>query len=53
MKVQVNAGLSVVTLLPDSASDVEIALRALQFGMAPDPLSPGLRCPRNRDCCSA
>ena len=40
MKVQVNAGLSVVTLLPDSASDVEIALRALQFGMAPDPLSP-------------
>ena len=29
-----------VTLLPESASDVDIALRALSFGLAPPPLSP-------------
>jgi GntR family transcriptional regulator/MocR family aminotransferase len=32
--------LAVVTLLPEAASDVDIALRALQFGLAPAPLSP-------------
>jgi GntR family transcriptional regulator/MocR family aminotransferase len=29
-----------VILLPEFASDVDIALRALQFGLAPAPLSP-------------
>ena len=32
--------LAVVLLLPKSASDVEIASRALEFGLAPGPLSP-------------
>jgi GntR family transcriptional regulator / MocR family aminotransferase len=40
MKVQATAGLAVVTWLPDSASDVDIASRALKFGLAPAPLSP-------------
>jgi GntR family transcriptional regulator / MocR family aminotransferase len=40
MKVEATAGLAVVTLLPDSASDVDVALRALPFGLAPAPLSP-------------
>jgi len=40
MKVQSTAGMTVVTLLPECASDVDIALRALQFGLAPVPLSP-------------
>jgi GntR family transcriptional regulator/MocR family aminotransferase len=40
IKVQPTAGLAVVILLPESASDVDIALRALQFGLAPAPLSP-------------
>jgi GntR family transcriptional regulator/MocR family aminotransferase len=40
MKVEATAGLAVVILLPDSASDVDIALRAGQFGLAPSPLSP-------------
>jgi GntR family transcriptional regulator/MocR family aminotransferase len=40
IKVQTTAGLAVVTLLPEFASDVDIALRALQFGLAPAPLSP-------------
>ena len=39
MKVQATAGLAVVTLLPEFASDVDIALRALPFGLAPAPLS--------------
>ena len=39
MKVEATAGLGVVTLLPKSASDVDIALRALPFGLAPSPLS--------------
>jgi GntR family transcriptional regulator/MocR family aminotransferase len=34
------ACMAVVTLLPEFASDVDIALRALQFGLAPAPLSP-------------
>ena len=40
LKVQATAGLTVVTLLPAFTSDVDIALRALQFGLAPVPLSP-------------
>jgi GntR family transcriptional regulator / MocR family aminotransferase len=40
MKVQATAGLAVMTLLPEFASDVDIALRALPFGLAPAPLSP-------------
>jgi GntR family transcriptional regulator/MocR family aminotransferase len=40
MKVQATAGLAVVIFLPNSASDVDIALGALQFGLAPAPLSP-------------
>lgn len=40
MKLQATAGLSVVASLPGSASDVDIALRALPFGLAPTPLSP-------------
>jgi GntR family transcriptional regulator/MocR family aminotransferase len=39
MKVRATGGLTVVTLLPESASDVDIALRALPFGLAPSPLS--------------
>jgi GntR family transcriptional regulator/MocR family aminotransferase len=38
--VQATAGMAVVTRLRDSAPDVDIALRALQFGLAPAPLSP-------------
>jgi GntR family transcriptional regulator/MocR family aminotransferase len=40
MKVQATAGMAVVTLLPEFASDVDVALRALPFGLAPAPLSP-------------
>ncbi|MFL5282268.1 MAG: PLP-dependent aminotransferase family protein [Rhodopila sp.] len=40
MRVQTTAGVSVVALLPAFASDVDIALRALPFGLAPAPLSP-------------
>ena len=40
IKVQATGGLAVVMLLPESVSDVEIASRALQFGLAPAPLSP-------------
>jgi GntR family transcriptional regulator/MocR family aminotransferase len=39
MKVKATAGLAVVTLLRESASDVDIVLRALPFGLAPSPLS--------------
>jgi GntR family transcriptional regulator/MocR family aminotransferase len=39
IKVQATAGLAVVTLLPEFMSDVDIALRALQFGLSPAPLS--------------
>ena len=52
MKVQATAGLAVVIRLPASASDTEIALSALQFGLAPDPLfcemdGMGVMLPRN------
>jgi GntR family transcriptional regulator/MocR family aminotransferase len=38
--VQATAGMAVVTRLRESVSDVDIAARALQAGMAPVPLSP-------------
>jgi GntR family transcriptional regulator / MocR family aminotransferase len=40
IKVQATAGMAVVTLLPECASDVDVASRALPFGLAPAPLSP-------------
>src|SRR5262249_50754238 len=40
MKVQATAGMAVVTVLPEFVSDVDIALRALEYGLAPSPLSP-------------
>lgn len=40
IKLRATGGLAVVILLPKSASDVELALRALEFGLAPAPLSP-------------
>jgi GntR family transcriptional regulator/MocR family aminotransferase len=39
LTVQATAGMAVVTLLPEFASDVNIASRALPFGLAPAPLS--------------
>jgi GntR family transcriptional regulator/MocR family aminotransferase len=33
-------GLAVMVPLPDGTKDVEIAMQALQFGLAPVPLSP-------------
>jgi GntR family transcriptional regulator / MocR family aminotransferase len=46
IKVQATNGLTVVILLPESMSDVEIASRAPQFGLAPAPLSPWYTQPR-------
>ena len=40
IKLQATAGLAVAILLPEFASDVDVASRALQFGLAPGPLSP-------------
>jgi GntR family transcriptional regulator / MocR family aminotransferase len=40
IKVQATAGLTIVTSLPEFVSDVDIASRALKFGLAPVPLSP-------------
>jgi GntR family transcriptional regulator/MocR family aminotransferase len=40
IKVQATAGLAVVVLLREFASDMDIALRAPPFGLAPAPLSP-------------
>jgi GntR family transcriptional regulator/MocR family aminotransferase len=40
IKVQAIGALAVVTVLPEFVSDVDIATRALQFGLAPVPLSP-------------
>jgi GntR family transcriptional regulator/MocR family aminotransferase len=39
IKVQATAGLAVVIWLPKAASDVDIASRALEFGLAPRPMS--------------
>ena len=39
IKVQATAGLAVLILLPKFASDVDIASRALEFGLAPRPMS--------------
>ena len=39
IKLQATAGLAVAILLPKSASDVDIASRALEFGLAPRPMS--------------
>jgi GntR family transcriptional regulator/MocR family aminotransferase len=39
IKVRATAGLAAVILLPKSASDVDIASRALEFGLAPAPMS--------------
>lgn len=48
IKVKATAGLAVVLSLPEYASDVEIASRALQLGMAPAPLSPWYMRPSRR-----
>jgi GntR family transcriptional regulator / MocR family aminotransferase len=40
MSVKATAGLAVVVLMPKVTSDVDIASRALRFGLAPSPLSP-------------
>jgi GntR family transcriptional regulator/MocR family aminotransferase len=40
VEVQSTAGMAVVTRLHASVSDVEIAVRAREFGLAPTPLSP-------------
>jgi GntR family transcriptional regulator/MocR family aminotransferase len=40
IRVEATAGMTVVTVLPGSASDVEVASRALRLGLAPAPLSP-------------
>ncbi len=40
MSVLAVAGTAVVTRLPDSVVDTELALQALPFGIAPTPLSP-------------
>lgn len=47
-KVNATAGLAVVIELPQSASDVDIASRALPFGLAPSPLSPWYALPSRR-----
>jgi GntR family transcriptional regulator / MocR family aminotransferase len=49
VKVKATAGLAVVIELPQSVPDVEIALRALQFGLAPSPLSPWYMLPRKQN----
>jgi GntR family transcriptional regulator/MocR family aminotransferase len=48
LKVEGTAGLAVVALLPQSVSDVDVALRALSFGLAPAPLSPWFMLSRAR-----
>ena len=54
IKLQATGGLAVVIWLPKRTSDVDIASRALKFGLAPAPLSPWyMGSPGSRDCCSA
>lgn len=48
LTVQATAGMNVVALLPKAACDVSIASRALQFGLAPSPLSPWYAEPTSR-----
>jgi GntR family transcriptional regulator/MocR family aminotransferase len=48
IQVQATAGLAVAILLPESASDVTVASRALQSGLAPAPLSPWYTQPSRR-----
>jgi GntR family transcriptional regulator/MocR family aminotransferase len=40
MTVTATAGLAVVIAMPRAKSDVDVALQALSFGLAPSPLSP-------------
>lgn len=40
IRVESTAGMAVIVRLQNSASDTDLALRALQFGLAPAPLSP-------------
>ena len=40
LSLQATAGLAVVVALPENAGDVDIALSALPYGLAPVPLSP-------------
>jgi GntR family transcriptional regulator/MocR family aminotransferase len=46
--VQATAGMAVVTRIRSAASDVEIAVRAREFGLAPTPLSPWYAQPPRR-----
>jgi GntR family transcriptional regulator/MocR family aminotransferase len=46
--VQATAGLAVAILLPESVSDVDIASRAFECGLAPAPLSPWYMEPRRQ-----
>jgi len=40
LKVHASAGMAVVTLVPKTVSDIEVAQHALSVGLAPAPLSP-------------
>jgi GntR family transcriptional regulator/MocR family aminotransferase len=40
LRVHATPGTAVMTLVPETASDIDIALSALPFGLAPAPLSP-------------
>ena len=40
IEIQATAGMAVVTWFLESVSDVDVALRAQQLGLAPSPLSP-------------
>jgi GntR family transcriptional regulator/MocR family aminotransferase len=48
IKVQATAGLAVLISLPKFASDIDIASRALRFGLAPGPLSPWCMLPHRQ-----
>jgi len=54
LMVQATAGMNVAALLPKAASDVNIASRALQPGLAPSALSPWyMESSPRRGCCLA